>query len=611
MLHHAEKILDEPVRRALREWKSLVAYKLFASLLSATILGPLALAAIDRWIGLFGEGVLGNWDLLGLFHSPSGLALLVASLGLALALAYFHYAGLIVLADAALRSAPISTWAAIVRVTAAGPRLLALGLLQASMALAASLPFLAAAALLYRTLLSDADIHYFLSARPPRFWLAVAAGLLLAAGWAAAIGWFALRWGLAVPACVLEGQTARAALAASSRLAGGRVWRWLDFLAGWFLLWSGANVAAVWGLDQLHRAPLAAVSDRLTVLVWSTAAVLLVDSIVLQLVEAIFAIGLSVAIAVEYERIAEPAGRRSPDRARGPSGPCRDVPWRTRAAILAIAAACPLLAALSTIGLASELVEHRPVRVTAHRAGPDPAPENSLAALTLAIRAGADDVEIDVQLTSDGQVVLMHDRDLRRMTGDPRVVTEAPFSFISELRLLGAPPFDGETVPTLSEFLGRCGEAVRVNIELKDFGRAGALASKVLAVLREQKFLGRAFVTSFEPALLAELKSAEPSLPVGAIFSAAKGDVTRLPVDLLSLHQRMVQPDLVRRAHRLGMEVHAWSVGDRETVLRLLDVGCDNLITRDPAAARAVVSDYAALSDVERLLLRIRRWLRR
>ncbi len=68
--------------------------------------------------------------------------------------------------------------------------------------------------------------------------------------------------------------------------------------------------------------------------------------------------------------------------------------------------------------------------------------------------------------------------------------------------------------------------------------------------------------------------------------------------------------DLVRRAHRQGKEVHAWTVNTRESALRLLDLGADNLITSDPALAREVVDWYAGLGDTERMLLRLRRWLR-
>jgi glycerophosphoryl diester phosphodiesterase len=105
-------------------------------------------------------------------------------------------------------------------------------------------------------------------------------------------------------------------------------------------------------------------------------------------------------------------------------------------------------------------------------------------------------------------------------------------------------------------------------------------------------------------------RQTEPGLPVGAILSTATGDVTRLHVDFLSLNQRLITASLVRRAHRRDLKIHIWGVNDRETTLRMLDLGCDNLITREPALVRNVVDEYAKLSDVERMLLRLRRSMR-
>ena len=140
-----------------------------------------------------------------------------------------------------------------------------------------------------------------------------------------------------------------------------------------------------------------------------------------------------------------------------------------------------------------------------------------------------------------------------------------------------------EHVPTLAEMFAACGTDIRLNVELKYYGDNAAPVPAVLEVLRADEFSGRAIVSCLQLAPLTEMSRLDPELPVGMILSTGQGDMTRLPVNFLSLHQRLVNAHLVKRAHRRGMEVHVWGVSDREAVLRLLDLGCDNLITDDPA----------------------------
>ena len=178
------------------------------------------------------------------------------------------------------------------------------------------------------------------------------------------------------------------------------------------------------------------------------------------------------------------------------------------------------------------------------------------------------------------------------------------------LRLRDSSGATDEHIPTLAEFITACDDRIRINVELKDFGSSPHLALAVVDVLRHHGFTERAVVSCFQLPPLVTIKQSEPKLPVGIIVSAVQGDLTRMPVDFFSLNQRLVRGDLVRRAHHHDIEVHAWTVNDRESALRLLDLGCDNLITSDPMLMREVVDWYASLADTQRLLMRLRRWMR-
>ncbi len=609
-MNHAENWATAS-RALLRAWQPLVAYELLISLVFAVVLGPLVATCTYHVIGLSGEAVLGNFELLSFLASPLGVFALVLFVGVGFALVLLEYAGLILLTDAALCGATVPARTLVSALVRAAPRLFGLALLLTALAVLVSLPFLGLGALAYWFLLSDADIHYFLAERPPRFWGAVLIAFVLGLGYGLTVIGLVARWALAVPVCVLEDHPIRSTLSLSTRLMRGRVRRLFLALSAWQVAKSITFVTLVAALNLANASLLDRFAGRLGTLIWLTAALVLADGLVLEILSAVFAVGLAGLLAYEYEQ-----GRRACDESYRVHSPMREFKaWpqtgrQWRAVLIVLSCAGPLLSIGYAMRLEQEFFERRPVYVTAHRAGPKSAPENSLSALQISIAAGADYAEIDVQQTSDGQVVLMHDRDLRRMTGDPRNVSAIAATDLASLHLRRDGAATEDHVPTLAEMVEACAGHIRLNVELKDYTGGQTLVPAVLEVLRRHEFTGRAIISCLQLAPLEQSHRLDDELPVGMILSTGKGDMTRLPVEFLSLHQRLVNTSLVRRAHRRGMEVHAWGVSDQETALRMLDLGCDNLITDEPALLRAVVDEYNELGDAERLLLRMRRWMR-
>jgi glycerophosphoryl diester phosphodiesterase len=605
-------------------WKGLVAYELLFSFGATLMLGPLLLALSYKLLGLLDSeaddfSVLTNEDLLWFLLSPQGLLAIGLVGSITVGLLFLEYAGLILLAGGALRGAMVSIRSVVMTIVRATPSLFVMAAAQTVLLMVAAIPFLGLAALTYWLLLSSADINFYLAERPPKFWVAVTIGCALAAGYLCTVVWVLVRWAFAIPVCVLEGEGGIAALRASVARTRGRRWRLTVGIAGWEVLKHAALAVQLFTLDHENRIALMHSDEGLGLMVAKTLALLLLDAVAIEMQLAFFAIGLAGFIAYEYEQSRRAVG--AADVATTSTTPTSVVrnsqqtgPGR-RIATMCLFLLGPTVALGSAILLerefmAGEFLDRRGAQVTAHRAGPRPAPENSFAALALGLAAGADVVELDVQLTADGQVVLMHDRDLRRMTGDARDLADVTLADLADLRLRAGDQPTEERTPTLAQFIAACDDRIRLNIELKDFGRSEGLAMAVLDALREHNFTERAVVTSFPLAPLAELRAAEPQLPVGVILSAKRGDVTRLPVNLLSVNHRLVNGDLVRRAHRQGQQVYVWTVNDRELALRLLDIGCDNLITSDPALMREIVDWHAGLSDVSRMLLRLRRWMR-
>lgn len=189
--------------------------------------------------------------------------------------------------------------------------------------------------------------------------------------------------------------------------------------------------------------------------------------------------------------------------------------------ILIVALAVAAVALFATRGLPGrEPAAWLTAEPVAHRGdwtpGPE-RPENSLAAFD----AAADNslaVELDVQLSSDGVVVVLHDEDLARMTGQPGLVAETAYAELAEQHLLGG----GQTVPALSEVLAVVDGRVPVFVEIKNPPEVGPLEDAVARELADYR--GPVAVMSFNPFSLQHMASVAPDLPRGQLSGDFEGE---------------------------------------------------------------------------------------
>jgi glycerophosphoryl diester phosphodiesterase len=212
---------------------------------------------------------------------------------------------------------------------------------------------------------------------------------------------------------------------------------------------------------------------------------------------------------------------------------------------------------------------------------------------------------MDVHQTKDGVVVLLHDRDLKRVAGVSQRLEELSYAEVRRLDV-GSwfdPAFAGERVPTLVEVIALCRGRIRLNIELKIFGSDLQLAQEVARILREQDFESDCLVTSLNYGALREVKRYNSRLRTGLIVAHALGDVHLLEVDVLSVRADFLSDEVLRAAHRHGRQVHVWTVNDARQMSRQVKRGVDNVITSDPDLAIRVRDEWASLTRTERLVL--------
>lgn len=222
----------------------------------------------------------------------------------------------------------------------------------------------------------------------------------------------------------------------------------------------------------------------------------------------------------------------------------------------------------------------------AHRGASGHAPENTLAALELAARLGADMAEIDVQQTADSQLVVFHDDTLERTSDGTGVLTAHT---LAELRTLDAgrwfgPHHAGQKIPTLVEALALARGRLALNIELKATGNMDGLLDRVRAAIGDQDAADHCVVTSFDHRLIDELAASQPDFAVGYICGGGglPAGTFRAKVDLLSLEKSLARPAEIEFALAAGQAVHAWTVNETAAMKMLLDHGVGGVITNYP-----------------------------
>lgn len=240
-------------------------------------------------------------------------------------------------------------------------------------------------------------------------------------------------------------------------------------------------------------------------------------------------------------------------------------------------------------------------QITAHRGSSWSAPENTMAAVRAAEEELADCVELDVQMTADGIVVLGHDASLKRVAGVNRSIQSLTFEELQRLDVgswFGA-EFAGEPIPTLAEVLEFCKGKLDLNIEIKSVRRDSDLPHRVVELILEHGMEEQCVVTSTSLNYLKQVKELAPQLRTGYIVSAAYGDFySNEAVDFISIRHSFVNERLIESVHEQGKAVHAWTVNVKSEIERLRLLGVDNIITDRPIFAREIIYREEATEDL-------------
>jgi len=551
-------------------------------------------------LSLSGEAVLSDMDIAMFILSPAGVAASIILSALLITILIFEQASMMAVSATKLHGQNMGV-IAVLRFTlfhAKSIYFFATRLIIRILVIV--LPFLALSAVIAWILITDHDINYYLAEKPPVFIVnAVIIGLVILVMLFVLVRKL-LAWSLALPLILFSDVTPADSFAKSETLAKGHKNQILKSFALWAF---GAVLLSALTLGTVHflgaqLIPLFNDSLKvLIVLVGALVAVLFLANVFVTTFTSSSFAALVTILSERYGATIHTSAMRVKEKGTGLN--------LTTGKITLILMTAVIGAVLVGIWLLKDIQTEDSVEIISHRGAAGMAPENTMASIKQAIKDGTDWVEIDVQETKDGEVVVIHDSDFMKISNVPTKVWEGT---LNELRQIDVgswfdPKFSEQRLPTLEEVLLEAKGKAKVLIELKYYGHDEQLEQRVIDVVEKAGMSQNVALMSLKAEGVKKARALRPEWTTGLLLSKAIGDISKMDVDFLAINMSMMKPNFVKRAHKAGKKVYIWTANDPVSMTSMISLGVDGIITDEPAMVHNVLTQRAKLGTVERLLL--------
>lgn len=585
----------EAYRLAWQRRALVVPVLLAVRLLSIAVIAPLVGLAVQLAISLSGQSALTDQDIAAFILSPVGFPVFLIVAGLLLIGSVIGLAVMTVDLHDTEAHGLRAIVPALRKIAMRFPSLMRFAVEFVLRVLLIVAPFAAVVLLLVHWQLGDYDINYYLSARPPEFLAVLAIGAPILAVLAFVLLGRVLGWALSLHFVLFGAYSARAAFAASRTAMDGARTDLLRELAVWFAVRAvlTALIGGAFGW-MLRIGPGALGSDIGAHL-----------AIALVLVGLWWLSGIVLA-AVSLGALARLLDARYAGPEKAPVATSDRLPRLITPGVVTLATAGLLTFGLYTgASLVNRISGDQEVLVIGHRGAAASRPENTLASIRAAVEDGADWVEIDVQETADGEVVVIHDSDFMKLADMDLKIWDATVDDLSGIDIGSwfSPDYAAERVPTLAQALEVTRDRAVLLIELKYYGHDEDLEARMTAIVEAAGLADQVAVMSLKYPAVQKMMALRPDWPVGVLAATAVGDLTGLDGEFIAVNAAMIGPRLVRQARNQGKKLFAWTVNDPMAMSAMISMGVDGLITDEPALARDVIAHRASLDAPERLFL--------
>ncbi len=591
-------------KQFLTNWRQFLLVHVAVNVVVFVILAPLATVLLNFSVGLSGEAALSDQEIIFFLMSPCGLLSMLITASVFSIILFLEHAVLLIVGYYSAYGRPIN-----------GPRLLALLASKAASLFGLSLrillrilltlvPFLLLLGAIYYFLLGEFDINFYLSEKPPEFYQAVVAAALLGAGLIYTLSRLFISWVFCLPFLLINGLSPAQAMKASREAVAGkriRIGLWLLSWLALSLLFS-ALFTGLLGLMGTYLVPLA--GDSFGILLLVLGALALLGAAVTFVLTWCGSSLLSLLILHLFRDLHVDYRSDAAFAADGSRRLDRHLSWRKLAWASVVAV---FLAALFVNKLLDQVHMEDRTEIMAHRGASGRAPENTLAAIQAAIEDGADWVEIDVQETADGAVVVIHDRDLKKIAGEAMTVADSKLADLQQVDIGSwfGPQFSDQRILTLKQVLEWCKGKIGVNIELKYYGRERRLEESVAEIVEAAGMQDQVLLMSLSYAAIRKIRQLRPEWKVGLLSTVALGNISGLELDFLALNARLASGARVRSIQNQEKQLMVWTVNDAVGMSVMFGRGVDAIITDEPALAVSVLEQRTELNPAERLLMHL------
>lgn len=235
------------------------------------------------------------------------------------------------------------------------------------------------------------------------------------------------------------------------------------------------------------------------------------------------------------------------------------------------------------------------IEVTAHRGASVDYPENTMIAFKKAREYGANWVELDVQETKDGVIIVSHDSNLKRVTGKDININDVNYEEIEtiDVSYKFGEKYKNEYIPNLDHvIIWAKDNNMKLNIELKPTGKEIDLEKTVVDIIENHEFANNVVVTSSKYDSLKKVKKYNKNIKTIYVLSIAFGDVSDLKyADGFSIEASNINKSLIKRIHKEGKEIYAWTVNKEDSINKMIKLNVDNIITDDIKEARTLIDE--------------------